>query len=151
MPVVWLAGSLKARAKREAVARVEAGEAQLAIGTHALIQTRCALPAWACRWWTNSTASAWRSASPCAARPTAPPMTGGAAAAVPHQLMMSATPIPALAMTYYADLDVSVIDELPPGRSPVVTRLVNDARRDEVIARVHHAAAEGRQVYWVCP
>jgi len=54
-------------------------------------------------------------------------------------------------MTYYADLDVSVIDELPPGRTPIVTRLVNDARRDEVIERVHHAAAEGRQVYWVCP
>ena len=71
---------------------------------------------------------------------------------VPHQLMMSATPIPrTLAMTYYADLDVSVIDELPPGRTPIVTRLVNDARRDEVIERVHHAAAEGRQVYWVCP
>jgi ATP-dependent DNA helicase RecG len=65
--------------------------------------------------------------------------------------MMSATPIPrTLAMTYYADLDVSVIDELPPGRTPIVTRLVNDARRDEVIERVHRAA-EGRQVYWVCP
>ncbi|RKP48712.1 ATP-dependent DNA helicase RecG [Pararobbsia silviterrae] len=70
----------------------------------------------------------------------------------PHQLMMSATPIPrTLAMTYYADLDVSTLDELPPGRTPVLTKLVSDARRDEVIARVRQAALGGRQVYWVCP
>ncbi|CAB3777089.1 ATP-dependent DNA helicase RecG [Pararobbsia alpina] len=70
----------------------------------------------------------------------------------PHQLMMSATPIPrTLAMTYYADLDVSTLDELPPGRTPVLTKLVSDARRDEVIARVRQAALAGRQVYWVCP
>jgi ATP-dependent DNA helicase RecG len=70
----------------------------------------------------------------------------------PHQLMMSATPIPrTLSMSYYADLDVSVIDELPPGRTPVVTKLVSDERREEVIAGVHKACAEGRQVYWVCP
>jgi ATP-dependent DNA helicase RecG len=66
--------------------------------------------------------------------------------------MMSATPIPrTLAMSYYADLDVSVIDELPPGRTPVVTKLVSDARRDEVFARVRSACMEGRQAYWVCP
>jgi len=71
---------------------------------------------------------------------------------VPHQLMMSATPIPrTLAMTYYADLEVSVIDQLPPGRTPVVTRVIDQERRDEVIERVHAAAQEGRQVYWVCP
>lgn len=71
---------------------------------------------------------------------------------VPHQLMMSATPIPrTLAMTYYADLEVSVIDELPPGRTPIVTAVVDQNRRDEVIARVHAAAQEGRQAYWVCP
>jgi ATP-dependent DNA helicase RecG len=71
---------------------------------------------------------------------------------VPHQLMMSATPIPrTLAMTYYADLEVSVIDELPPGRTPIVTRIIDQNRRDEVIERVHAAALEGRQVYWVCP
>ena len=70
----------------------------------------------------------------------------------PHQLMMSATPIPrTLAMTYYADLDVSTLDELPPGRTPVLTKLVTDARRDEVIARVRQAALDGRQIYWVCP
>ena len=71
---------------------------------------------------------------------------------IPHQLMMSATPIPrTLAMSYYADLDVSVIDELPPGRTPVITKLVSDERRDEVIARVRSACMEGQQAYWVCP
>jgi ATP-dependent DNA helicase RecG len=70
----------------------------------------------------------------------------------PHQLMMSATPIPrTLAMSYYADLDVSVIDELPPGRQPIATRLVGSGRREEIIDRVREAVAEGRQVYWVCP
>src|SRR5690606_26749167 len=69
-----------------------------------------------------------------------------------HQLMMSATPIPrTLAMTFYADLDVSEIDELPPGRTPAVTKPVNDVRRDEVIARIREAVAAGRQAYWVCP
>jgi ATP-dependent DNA helicase RecG len=71
---------------------------------------------------------------------------------VPHQLMMSATPIPrTLAMTYFADLDVSSIDELPPGRRPVTTKLISDARRDEVLARIREACAEGQQAYWVCP
>jgi ATP-dependent DNA helicase RecG len=72
--------------------------------------------------------------------------------ALPHQLMMSATPIPrTLSMTYYADLDVSVIDELPPGRREVATRLVSAARRSEVLARIRDACAEGQQAYWVCP
>ena len=66
--------------------------------------------------------------------------------------MMSATPIPrTLAMTYYADLEVSVIDQLPPGRTPIVTRVLDQNRREEVILRVHAAAQEGRQAYWVCP
>jgi ATP-dependent DNA helicase RecG len=70
----------------------------------------------------------------------------------PHLLMMSATPIPrTLAMSYYADLDVSTIDELPPGRTPVVTKLLVDSRRDELIQRLCGQVAEGRQVYWVCP
>jgi ATP-dependent DNA helicase RecG len=79
---------------------------------------------------------------------------GGATASgtVPHQLMMSATPIPrTLAMTYYADLDVSTIDELPPGRQPVTTKLVSEKRRPEVLARIRDACAEGQQAYWVCP
>jgi ATP-dependent DNA helicase RecG len=70
----------------------------------------------------------------------------------PHLLMMTATPIPrTLAMSYYADLDVSTIDELPPGRTPIVTKVVNDARRDEVIERIRSQLTEGRQIYWVCP
>lgn len=69
-----------------------------------------------------------------------------------HQLMMSATPIPrTLAMTFYADLEVSVIDELPPGRSPVVTKLVKNERRQEVVNGLLSELAKGRQVYWVCP
>ena len=72
--------------------------------------------------------------------------------AEPHQLMMSATPIPrTLAMSFFADLDVSTIDELPPGRTPIVTKLVNAARRDDVLARVREACLAGGQAYWVCP
>jgi len=70
----------------------------------------------------------------------------------PHLLMMTATPIPrTLAMSYYADLDVSTIDELPPGRTPIVTKVVSDQRRHEVIERIRAQVAQGRQVYWVCP
>jgi ATP-dependent DNA helicase RecG len=70
----------------------------------------------------------------------------------PHLLMMTATPIPrTLAMSYYADLDVSTIDELPPGRTPIITKVVNEARRDEVIQRIRAQIAQGRQIYWVCP
>src|SRR5690606_21904310 len=77
---------------------------------------------------------------------------GGEEAQMPHQLNMSATPIPrTLAMTFFADLDVSMIDELPPGRSPVITKLVSEARREEVLALVHREVLEGRQAYWVCP
>jgi len=81
-----------------------------------------------------------------------PPLRARGGNLVPHQLAMSATPIPrTLAMSYYADLDVSVIDELPPGRTPVLTKLVSDSRRDEVVARVRDACRDGRQAYWVCP
>ncbi|MCU0927170.1 MAG: ATP-dependent DNA helicase RecG, partial [Hydrogenophaga sp.] len=77
---------------------------------------------------------------------------GGEPHSEPHLLMMSATPIPrTLAMSYYADLDVSTIDELPPGRTPIVTKVVSDQRRHEVIERIRAQVAEGRQVYWVCP
>ena len=70
----------------------------------------------------------------------------------PHQLIMTATPIPrTLAMTAYADLDVSVIDELPPGRTPVKTVVLAETRRDEVVQRIRTACLRGRQAYWVCP
>ena len=78
--------------------------------------------------------------------------TASAAALVPHQLMMSATPIPrTLAMTYFADLDVSTLDELPPGRQPVKTRTFSADKRPEVLKRIRDACAEGQQAYWVCP
>lgn len=79
-------------------------------------------------------------------------MKGGDEEVIPHQLMMSATPIPrTLSMSYFADLDVSVIDQLPPGRSPVVTRLIDSSRREEIVARIREACLAGRQAYWVCP
>ncbi|WP_428852352.1 ATP-dependent DNA helicase RecG [Imbroritus primus] len=149
--IAWLSGSLKAKDKREAVARVESGEAQLVIGTHALIQDAVTFARLGLsvvdeqHRFGVAQRLALRAKMAGEGQETAPPWT-------PHQLMMSATPIPrTLAMTYYADLDVSVIDELPPGRTPVVTRLVSDARRPEVIERVQVAAGQGRQIYWVCP
>ena len=87
-----------------------------------------------------------------AASPAEAPADGAGEVLEPHLLMMSATPIPrTLAMSYYADLAVSTIDELPPGRTPVVTKLFADGRRDEVVERIRDEAARGRQVYWVCP
>ncbi|PLT20037.1 MULTISPECIES: ATP-dependent DNA helicase RecG [Ralstonia] len=153
--IVWLAGSLRRKQKDEAAARVAAGTAQLVIGTHALIQDAVTFARLGLavvdeqhRFGVTQRLALRGKSSGKTSGTEAP----AANAPVPHQLMMSATPIPrTLAMTYYADLDVSAIDELPPGRTPVVTRLVNDARRDEVIERIYAAAREGRQVYWVCP
>ncbi|PTB21190.1 ATP-dependent DNA helicase RecG [Trinickia symbiotica] len=166
--VAWLAGSLKTKEKRAALAAAASGDARLVIGTHAMIQEtvefarlglvivdeqhrfgvaqRLALRAKARK---DKTAD---QADEGAQQGTARAAAGDAREFQPHQLMMSATPIPrTLAMTYYADLDVSTIDELPPGRTPIVTKLISDARRDEVVARVREAALTGRQVYWVCP
>ncbi|HVK93709.1 MAG TPA: ATP-dependent DNA helicase RecG [Noviherbaspirillum sp.] len=150
--VAWLTGSLKKKEKAEAQALIESGTAQLVIGTHALIQegvefSRLGLVI-------VDEQHRFGVGQRLALRNKGLENSSGTESlqTVPHQLMMSATPIPrTLAMTYYADLEVSVIDELPPGRTPVVTRIVDQNRRDEVIARVHAAAQEGRQVYWVCP
>ena len=141
--IAWLTGSLKKREKEAVRERIENGSAQLVIGTHALIQhdvdfARLGL-----------VVVDEQHRFGVAQRLT---LRNKGVASVPHQLMMSATPIPrTLAMTYFADLEVSVIDELPPGRTPVLTRLITQDRRDEVIGRVHAAAKEGRQIYWVCP
>ncbi len=141
--VAWLTGSLKKRAKDEARTRIESGAAQLVVGTHALIQHDVEFAK------LGLVIVDEQHRFGVAQRLT---LRNKGVGSVPHQLMMSATPIPrTLAMTYYADLEVSVIDELPPGRTPVVTRLVAQERRDEVVARVHAAALEGRQAYWVCP
>jgi ATP-dependent DNA helicase RecG len=148
--VAWLAGSLKTKEKRAALEAAASGTAQLVIGTHAMIQetvefARLGLVI-------VDEQHRFGVAQRLALRAKAHRAADGASDFQPHQLMMSATPIPrTLAMTYYADLDVSTIDELPPGRTPIVTKLVSDTRRDEVIARVREAALTGRQVYWVCP
>ncbi|MDC8759424.1 ATP-dependent DNA helicase RecG [Janthinobacterium fluminis] len=142
--VAWLTGSLKKKDKLAAQALIESGQAQLVIGTHALIQDAVQF----CKLGLVIVDEQHRFG--VGQRLTL--RNKGDAEAVPHQLMMSATPIPrTLAMTYYADLEVSVIDELPPGRSPIVTRSIDQNRRDEVIERVYAAALEGRQIYWVCP
>ena len=140
--VAWLAGSLKETEKRQVRAQAGAGEIDLLIGTHALIEESVEFPRLALA--IVDEQHRFGVAQRLALR--------GKGATLPHQLMMSATPIPrTLAMTYYADLDVSVIDELPPGRKPVLTKLLAESRRDELITRVREAAAAGRQVYWVCP
>ena len=141
--VGWLAGSLTPRAKKQIRQAVAAGEIDLLIGTHALIEESVVFDRMALA--IVDEQHRFGVAQRLALRQRNDGL-------LPHQLMMSATPIPrTLAMTFYADLDVSVIDQLPPGRKPVTTKLIADRRRDEVIDRVRHAVREGRQVYWVCP
>jgi ATP-dependent DNA helicase RecG len=141
--IAWLTGSLRKREKDEAKRRIESGVAKLVVGTHALIQQEVEFAR------LGLVIVDEQHRFGVAQRLT---LRNKGVGSVPHQLMMSATPIPrTLAMTYFADLEVSVIDTLPPGRTPIVTRLVAQERRDEVIERVHAAALEGRQVYWVCP
>jgi ATP-dependent DNA helicase RecG len=140
--IAWLAGGLKAREKRAALEAIAAGETQLAIGTHALFQEEV-------KFARLGLAIVDEQHRFGVAQRLALSAKGGGE---PHQLMMSATPIPrTLSMSYYADLDVTVIDELPPGRTPVVTKLVSEERRDEVIARVRDSCRDGAQAYWVCP
>jgi ATP-dependent DNA helicase RecG len=139
----WLHGGLTRKEKKAVVDAISRGEKQIVIGTHALVQEGVEFASLALavvdeqhRFGVGQRLELGRKA----------------ADAWPHQLMMSATPIPrTLWMTCYADLDVSIIDELPPGRRPVGTRLFAAARRDEVLARVRDACAEGQQCYWVCP
>ena len=142
--VAWLTGSLKKKDKAASNEMIESGAAHLVIGTHALIQDTVQFAK------LGLVIVDEQHRFGVGQRLTL--RNKGSDGLVPHQLMMSATPIPrTLAMTYYADLEVSVIDELPPGRSPIVTRAIDQLRRDEVIERVYAAALEGRQVYWVCP
>jgi ATP-dependent DNA helicase RecG len=145
--VARLAGSLSRKDKRAAIAQIESGAAQVSIGTHALFQDQVEFQRLGLA--VVDEQHRFGVQQRLALRMKG---TDASAQMQPHQLMMSATPIPrTLAMTYYADLDVSVIDQLPPGRTPVVTKLVSEARREEVIARVRDACLEGRQAYWVCP
>lgn len=143
--VAWLSGSQRKKERERELTEIAAGHAMLAVGTHALFQEQVQFhrlglvivdeqhrfgvhQRLALRY--KGTDTNW----------------------IPHQLMMSATPIPrTLSMSYYADLDVSVIDQLPPGRLPAMTKLIDESRRDEVITRVREACHAGKQAYWVCP
>ena len=143
--IAWLTGSLKVKEKREAQEQIASGSARLVIGTHALIQegVEFAKLGFAVideqhRFGVKQRLQLQQKIDDVEIHC--------------HQLMMSATPIPrTLAMTFYADLEVSVIDELPPGRSPIVTKLVKNERRQEVVGGLLAELAKGRQVYWVCP
>ena len=138
----WLSGSVPAKRRKAALAAMESGAAMLAVGTHALFEDEVLLPRLGLA--IVDEQHRFGVAQRLKLR--------GKAIGEAHQLMMSATPIPrTLAMTFYADLDVSALDEMPPGRTPVVTRLVSQKRRAEVVERVRRACAEGRQAYWVCP
>jgi ATP-dependent DNA helicase RecG len=138
---VWLSGSLKKKDKTAAAERIASGDTMLAIGTHALFQNSVEFKKLGLVIVDEQHKFGVQQRLALRGK-----------GSEPHQLMMSATPIPrTLAMSYYADLDVSVIDELPPGRTPIVTKLISDARREEVFERVRAACLEGRQAYWICP
>jgi ATP-dependent DNA helicase RecG len=140
--IAWLTGSQSKKDREAAMQIIADGSAQLVIGTHALFQEAVQFKKLGLaiideqhRFGVQQRLALRQKGQP-----------------EPHQLMMTATPIPrTLSMSYYADLDVSVIDELPPGRTPIVTKLVSDGRRDEILQRVREACAQGNQAYWVCP
>jgi len=142
--LTWLSGKVKGKARQQTLEAVSSGAAGIAIGTHALFQNDVAFDRLALviideqhRFGVHQRLALREK--------------GAAGALAPHQLIMTATPIPrTLAMSAYADLDTSVIDELPPGRKPIETIVVPDGRRDDVVERVRNACQAGRQAYWVC-
>lgn len=142
--VAWLSGKIKGKARKEALEEIGSAKASVVIGTHALFQEDVAFHRLAMvivdeqhRFGVHQRLALREKG------------VGGTMA--PHQLIMTATPIPrTLAMSAYADLDTSVIDELPPGRKPIETIAIPDSRRDDVTDRVRKACREGRQAYWVC-
>lgn len=139
--VGWLSGSVRKKAREKTKTELANGTLQLAVGTHALFQEDVSFH-------NLGLVIVDEQHRFGVAQRLALKNKGSDV----HQLMMSATPIPrTLAMSFFADLDVSVIDELPPGRTPIVTRLVNSTRRQEVEKLVQHTCIQGRQVYWVCP
>ncbi|MCB1769384.1 MAG: ATP-dependent DNA helicase RecG [Candidatus Competibacteraceae bacterium] len=145
LEVAWLTGRLTGKARRLLLERLATGEIQIAVGTHALFQEAVAFAELALvivdeqhRFGVHQRLALREK--------------GRAGGRCPHQLIMTATPIPrTLAMSAYADLDTSVIDELPPGRRPVKTVAAPDHRRDQIIERIRQACRSGRQAYWVCP
>ncbi len=140
----WLAGKVKGKAREKALEDIASGHAQLVIGTHALFQDDVHFARLGLviideqhRFGVHQRLSLKEK--------------GEHSGMAPHQLVMTATPIPrTLAMSAYADLDTSVIDELPPGRSPITTVAISEQRRPEIIQRVQEACSEGAQAYWVC-
>lgn len=143
--VAWLAGKLKAAERREMLQKIESGTAQLIVGTHALFQKTV-------QFFNLALVVIDEQHRFGVAQRQALRAKGIENDVYPHQLIMTATPIPrTLAMTVYADLDTSIIDELPPGRTPINTVVVNNQRRNEVIERVKSLCLQGGQVYWVCP
>jgi ATP-dependent DNA helicase RecG len=144
--VAWLTGSLSKKKRELALQNIATGQSALIIGTHALFQKEVEFAKLGLvivdeqhRFGVHQRLALRNK--------------GSSANYCPHQLIMTATPIPrTLAMTAYADLDTSIIDELPPGRTPVNTVIIPNTRRDEIIARIQHACQqEQRQAYWVCP
>jgi ATP-dependent DNA helicase RecG len=148
--VAWLTGSQKKKERERMLEAIESGAALLVVGTHAVIQQdvrfhRLGLAI-------IDEQHRFGVEQRLALRRKTQQAQLAEGVQEPHMLMMSATPIPrTLAMAHYADLDVSTLDELPPGRTPVVTRLVADTRRAELVERMSAQIAQGRQVYWVCP
>lgn len=144
LKVTWLSGKLTAAKRRKAREAIACGDSNLAVGTHALFQDDIAFSKLALvvvdeqhRFGVDQRLALRNK--------------GSSELGVPHQLIMTATPIPrTLAMAAYADLDTSVIDELPPGRTPIDTAVIPEERRADVVERVHHACAQGQQAYWVC-
>lgn len=143
--VVFLSGKIKFQAREQALSAIQNGVARIIIGTHAVFQEKVVFSKLGLmvideqhRFGVEQRALLREKSSH--------------ENYFPHQLMMTATPIPrTLAMSFYADLDVSVIDEIPSGRVPIVTRVMSNAHRHEVMARVHAACLQGKQAYWVCP
>lgn len=142
--VGWLAGKQKGKAREEALAAIKDGSVKMVVGTHAIFQEQVVFQRLALviideqhRFGVHQRLALREK--------------GEREGVHPHQLIMTATPIPrTLAMTAYADLDTSVIDELPPGRTPITTVALPDSRRSDVIERVKLACTEGKQAYWVC-
>jgi ATP-dependent DNA helicase RecG len=176
--VAWLTGSRKGKARKAMLAQIASGEAGLVVGTHAVIQDdvvfarlglavvdeqhrfgvaqRLELRHKLVETVDGAAPASQPGSGADRAEAAAGTAGSGTTASVPrlepHLLTMSATPIPrTLAMTYFADLAVSTLDELPPGRTPIVTKVFADSRREQVIARIRDELKQGRQVYWVCP
>ncbi|MFM7507288.1 MAG: ATP-dependent DNA helicase RecG, partial [Rubrivivax sp.] len=150
--IAWLTGSRKGRGRREQLAAVADGRAGLVVGTHAVIQHDVAFARLGLAVVDEQHRFGVAQRLALREKLAEAPPEPGAPGLEPHLLMMSATPIPrTLAMSHYADLDLSTLDELPPGRTPIVTKVFEDGRRTQVLARIRDAVAAGQQVYWVCP